>query len=123
MLVKVMNMSGAPHRDRYDGRDYEFPADGTVIIPADAAVHIFGMGLSDRSRQIVRLNWAPTTAQIPEALERLNCFLFEQVKEGDDEELVTEIPSKMEKPTSVPAIDPDLVPLKSRTRNILSKAS
>lgn len=122
MQVSVYNGSGQDHEDRFDGKAYEFPAGENRVIPVDAAIHIFGMGLADRSKQLIRLGWAPTSAEVPAALRRLNGFLFEQVREDEEESDPPEVPTQMEQPTQARTIDPDLAPIKARTRSVLQKA-
>jgi hypothetical protein len=124
-FVTVYNGSGQDHVDRFDGKDYSFPSGGTVTVPAEAALHIFGMGLRDRQRQIVRLGWARTGADVPKAIERLDSFLFERaVMPEDDDPPKVSVARRIEKPTEVPAAQDALLnSVKSRTRSILQKAS
>jgi hypothetical protein len=120
MDIKVYNGSGQPHFDRWNGMDFSFPPDSTVVIPAEAATHIFGMGLTDRYRQIVRLGWAPTSAEMAQAIKRLDSFLFEDadVEEDAPEEIIA---AKLERPTAG-QIDPAMAPMKPRIHSVLSKA-
>jgi len=123
MQITVYNGSGADHADRFDGKDYFFPAGAAVTIPAEAAQFLLGMGQKDKDhlRLITRLGWAPTGSQIPKALERLNAFLFEECVEEDVEPV--EIASQIERPVTVPTTDALVGSIKGRTRSILQKAS
>jgi hypothetical protein len=121
MLVRVLNASGASHKDRFNGQEYVFPADETVVVPVEAAQHIFGMGLSDRSKLIVRLGWAPTSVEWDLAMRRLDSFMFEPVAEDEPDEPKQEIATRIEQPSQAP-FDPDLIALKARTRSVMEKA-
>ncbi len=51
IFVKVTNRNNVWWvRDKYGGVPYEFPPGDTVIIPAEAAEHIFGYGLDEKER-------------------------------------------------------------------------
>ena len=51
MIVRVTNTNkGWLLRDRYGGVQYEFPPDKQVLIPAEAAEHIFGYNLGKKER-------------------------------------------------------------------------
>jgi hypothetical protein len=122
MNVTVYNGSGVDHSDRFDGKDYSFPAGESVVVPYDAAVHSFGMGLKDRTKQIIRLGWARTGADMPGALERLDKFLFEVVHE-EEEDAEPVVVNVIERPTIVPSEDALINSVRGRTRAILQKAS
>ena len=100
MIVTVHNGSGLEHNDMFNGTAYTFPVNGTVSIPAEAAMHIFGMGLKNRMNQITRLGWAHTFADIPAAMRRLDAFTFEVAPEEEVEEVPQ--PAQIERPTTVP---------------------
>jgi hypothetical protein len=122
MNVIVYNGSGQPHNDRFDGKDYSFPAGESVVVPVDAAIHIFGMGMQDRSKKVIRLGWAFTGADMPAALERLDTFLFEACHE-EEEDAPPQVVNAIERPTIVPKDDALLSSVRGRTRAILQKAS
>ena len=122
MFVRVANCSGVEHRDRFNGEDYVFPLHATTTVPYEAAVHIFGMGLKDRSRQITRLGWAPSSSDLASAIKRLDAFLFENVVEEDEEEQ-PQIVNRFEPLSGGPQVDPQMAPMKARTQRALSKAS
>lgn len=119
--VVVYNGSGAPHKDRFDGIDYSFPVGEAVVIPRDAAVHIFGMGLTDKSRHLTRLGWAMTTAEMPQAQSRLDAFLFQDEPLTDEDSAEPAV--AIEQPKAVPTIDPGFAGIKNRTKTILTKAA
>ena len=47
-------------RDKYDGQEYRFPPGETVTIPAEAAAHIWGYGLTpeERYKKLMRMGLA-----------------------------------------------------------------
>jgi hypothetical protein len=73
------------HVDHYNGEEYVFPPGERVLVPVDAAVHMFGMGLEDQSDTLTRLGWNmkydPATKLIsddPAGVKRLANFVFEE---------------------------------------------
>jgi hypothetical protein len=83
--VYVTNKNDFVHQDRYDSVDYVFPPGEPVVVPLDAATHMFGMGLADKSEILLRLGWAtrydPKTknlAEDPDGVEKLKRFVFEE---------------------------------------------
>jgi hypothetical protein len=56
--IFVTNKNDFVHSDRYDSEDYVFPPNERVLIPMDAAVHLFGHNLRDKTDALVRLGWA-----------------------------------------------------------------
>lgn len=51
MNVKVTNKNNTKIlRDRYGGIEYVFPPGETVVIPSEAAEHIFGYGLDTKGK-------------------------------------------------------------------------
>ncbi|HLZ34256.1 MAG TPA: hypothetical protein VKP13_09570 [Nitrospira sp.] len=47
-------------RDKFAGQEYRFPAGETVVVPREAAEHIFGYGMDEqaRFRKLMRMGWA-----------------------------------------------------------------
>jgi len=83
--VFVTNTNKEPHSDRYDGEDFVFPPGEAVLIPREAAVHMLGYQLVDKTDTLVRLGWAMkydpvTKTQIENAdgVKRLAHFVFEE---------------------------------------------
>jgi hypothetical protein len=83
--VFVTNKNDFQHADRFDGEDFVFPPKQQVAIPHDAAVHMFGYQLEDKSETLVRLGWAmkydPATKNFEEDKEgvrKLANFVFEE---------------------------------------------
>lgn len=74
-------------KDRYDGQDYEFPFNEKVLISEEAARHIFGWGLKDRTEALVRQGWAND----PLKVRWMGKFVFTNTKiveEGTAEGLI-----------------------------------
>jgi len=71
--IFVTNTNDFHHTDRYDGEDYEFPPGEKVAITEEAATHMFGRNLVDKSNALQRLGWAmkydPATKNFEENLE------------------------------------------------------
>jgi len=83
--VFVTNGNDEPYSDRYDGEDYTFPPGERVMITTDAATHIFGFNLVDKSETLVRTGRAmkidPKTRQYvedPEGVKWLAKFVFDE---------------------------------------------
>jgi hypothetical protein len=56
--VFVTNKNAEPHSDRYDGEDFVFPPNEAVLVPIDAAQHMLGYLLEDKTDTLVRLGKA-----------------------------------------------------------------
>jgi len=79
-MIFVRNNNGSDFQDRYDGVDYVFPEGKLVECPVEAATHIFGYGLEDKTANMIRLGWAANSGGLKEAFERLDKFEFLQGK-------------------------------------------
>lgn len=75
-LKKNEDPKQPPIKARYDGQDFEFKPGVTVALSDDAATHIFGYGLDDKSRALIRLGWLVNSTQYEAALERLDEIQF-----------------------------------------------
>jgi hypothetical protein len=83
--VFVTNTNADLYTDRFAGEDYVFPPGERVMIPTDAATHIFGFNLLDKSETLVRAGRAmkvdPMTKQYvedPEGVKWLARFVFDE---------------------------------------------
>ena len=83
--VFVTNTNDFTHTDRYDGEDYDFPPNVRVLVPVEAATHMFGFNLPDKSDTLSRLGWAmkydPKTNTVgddPDGVQRLAHFVFDE---------------------------------------------
>lgn len=75
-MIGVKNKTDAVIKSRYDGQDFEFKPGVTVAVSEDAATHIFGYGLDDKSRALIRLGWLINSTQYEGALARLDDIQF-----------------------------------------------
>jgi hypothetical protein len=83
--VFVTNKNALPHEDRYNGEDYVFPPGEAVLVPAEAAAHMFGYGLADKTDVLTRLGWAmkydkdqKKYVEDTEGVGKLARFVFEE---------------------------------------------
>ncbi|NBW08741.1 MAG: hypothetical protein EBR82_12030 [Caulobacteraceae bacterium] len=73
-FVCVLNKSGFPLEDGYNGTTWLFRPEIPVKVPVDVARHIFGYEVQDKAEFVIRLNWVKTNNDLPAALERLSKF-------------------------------------------------
>lgn len=83
--VYVTNNNDFDHADRYDGEDFLFPKGERVLVPVEAATHMLGYNLVDKTDTLVRLGWATkydpvtkTFAEDKEGVRKLASFVFEE---------------------------------------------
>lgn len=85
-MLTVTNKNNFDFDGRYNGVDYRFPQGKTVAVPDDAAKHIFGVGLGDKTDVLVRHGWMSNGAARDTAMAKLNNFSFnvaEQLNPGE----------------------------------------
>ena len=82
--VRVTNGTDQVICGRFDGQDYEFPPETPKDVPEEVAMHIFAFGQKDKAQAMAMLGWASTSAQLPEALRRLEKISFEEPPEQVD---------------------------------------
>lgn len=79
-MYKVTNRNDFAFTGRYDGKDYDFPKGDPVIVPVDAAVHIFGMQETNKAIIYARHGWAlPGKGTMADGKAILDNFAFEAV--------------------------------------------
>jgi hypothetical protein len=83
--IFVTNKNDFVHQDRYDGEEYVFPPGERVLIPSEAATHMLGFNLPDKSEALVRLGWATmydpaakNYVENPDGVKRLARFVFDE---------------------------------------------
>lgn len=76
MAIVVVNKSGEPLNDRFNGIDIEFPVGKKVLIDEDAANHIFGFGDENKVPYLMRLGWLRKNTDYDAAMQRLGMFTF-----------------------------------------------
>lgn len=61
---------------RFDGKDYVFEKGVTVALSDEAATHIFGYGMDDKSRALIRLGWLANSTGLETAMARMDNVQF-----------------------------------------------
>lgn len=84
-MIGVTNNGKETLGARYDGQDFEFKPGVPVALSDEAATHIFGYGLDDKSRALIRLGWLVNSTALNDALKRLDDFVFSEAKVVFDE--------------------------------------
>jgi hypothetical protein len=81
--IFVTNRNDFHHSDRFNGVDFEFPPKERVAIPVEAAVHMFGFNMPDKTEVLTRLGWATkydprarTFVDDADGVKRLANFVF-----------------------------------------------
>jgi len=78
MNLRVTNRNSFTLKDRYDGIDYVFKPNESVVIEEEAARHIFGYGVEDKIPFMVRQGWCASSDKTEEGMNKLNKFRFEE---------------------------------------------
>lgn len=55
--IFVTNRNDFHHSDCFDGTEYNFPPNERVALSVDAATHMFGFNLPDKTQVLTRLGW------------------------------------------------------------------
>ena len=140
MGIVVVNTSDAAFSDRFNGQDYEFPVGKKVLLPDEAAHHIFGLGESDKTATFARLGWIRTSGEYESAMQRLGKFQFStfdpyaqlndvpvassehRLSPGADEEAAPALSDgKARAAESAPAARPSPLPKATTSSGILAK--
>lgn len=86
-MLFVVNKNAFHHQDRYNGQNYLFPPGEKVMLSMEAARHMFGLGVKDKTPVMHRNGWAfkydPATRQFEEDKEgvtKLKNFVFTRAK-------------------------------------------
>lgn len=86
-MLFVTNKNNFHHEDRFDGHDYAFPPGQKVMLSLEAAAHMFGLGVPDKSSVMHRLGWAfkydperKTFVEDTDAVAKLKNFVFTKAK-------------------------------------------
>lgn len=80
-MIGIKNTLDETIKGRYDGQDYEFRTGQTVALPEEAARHIFGYGVDDKSRALIRLGWVANSTGMEAAMAKLDGIKFLAEKE------------------------------------------
>ena len=93
-MLTVKNKNAFDFTGRYDGSDYSFPSGMVTAVPDDAAKHIFGVGLPDKTDVLVRHGWMSHSNKFNEAMSILNNFSFNVADQLEPGEIIgTELPA------------------------------
>ena len=86
-MLFCVNTNNFFHEDSFDGHRYAFPPGEKVMVPMDAARHMFGVGEADKTPVMHRNGWAfrynPETKSFDEdkdAVQKLKNFHFTKAK-------------------------------------------
>jgi hypothetical protein len=81
--LAVKNCSDKPLHAAYHGEPYDWEAGETVKLSTEAARHIFGFGLDDKTAAFHRLGWLNTRREgkMEDALARLEQIEFVPVRQ------------------------------------------
>lgn len=97
----VTNKNDFTHEDAYDGEVFSFPPGVQVMIPVDAAVHMFAYDQKDKSDALLRLGWAnkydpaiKNYVEDPEGVRKLANFVFEEAEVRPRGSLVADLMSE-----------------------------
>jgi hypothetical protein len=81
--IFVTNRNDFFHADRFDGVDYAFPPQEKVAVSVEAATHMLGFNVKDKTDTLVRLGWASKydtvakrTVEDPDGVKKLARFVF-----------------------------------------------
>ena len=82
-MLFCVNKNNFHHEDSYDGKLYQFPPGQKVMVPFDAAQHMFGLGVPDKTSIMHRLGWGfkydsdtKSFTEDKEAVTKLKNFVF-----------------------------------------------
>ena len=80
-MLLVKNGNESDFAGRFNGVDYHFPRGKATAVPDDAAKHIFGVGVADKTDVLVRHGWMRHSGEKDKAMEVLNKFSFNVANE------------------------------------------
>lgn len=95
-FLSVKNNGTEPFSAKFDGQTYLFESNKPLTITVEAAQHIFGLGVPDKSEVMSRHGWFSHSAEKDSALAKLNAFSFSTPDDNQDSEPVVEFPSTPE---------------------------
>ena len=94
-MLTVTNGNDFNFAGRFNGVDFHFPAGKTTALPEDAAKHIFGVGLGDKTDVLVRHGWMQSGAGFAAAMAILNKFSFNVADQVEPGEIIDPIPEEL----------------------------
>lgn len=93
MFLTVTNNGNEPFAAKFNGIGYTFSPKEPVTISADAARHIFGVGLADKTEILTRHGWLSHSSQRLSAMAKLDSFSFSIPNDNPADEPVVELAS------------------------------
>jgi len=78
-FLSVKNGTDRKISGRFHGEDYVLKPGESVTMPVEAAAHIFGFGVDDKTPALHRLGWLTASQHAEVAMERLSKLGFEPV--------------------------------------------
>ena len=107
-MLFCVNRNDFVHTDRYAGEDYVFEPGQKVMLSLDAARHMFGVGVADKTPVMHRLGWAfkynPETKSFSEdtdAVTKLKNFVFTKAKLIEDAPAPAAMPMQAKESTTL----------------------
>lgn len=94
-MLTVTNGNDFNFAGRFNGVDFAFPAGKTTALPEDAAKHIFGVGLADKTDVLVRHGWMTNGAMFAAGMAILNKFSFNVADQVEAGEIIDPIPEEI----------------------------
>ena len=94
-MLTVTNGNDFNFAGRFNGVDFQFPAGKTTALPEDAAKHIFGVGLGDKTDVLVRHGWMTNGSMFAAAMSILNKFSFNVADQVEPGEIIDPIPEEL----------------------------
>ena len=94
-MLTVTNGNDFNFAGRFNGVDFAFPAGKTTALPEDAAKHIFGVGLADKTDVLVRHGWMTNGSMFAAAMGVLNKFSFNVADQVEPGEIIDPIPEEI----------------------------
>lgn len=94
-MLTVTNGNDFNFAGRFNSVDFSFPAGKTTALPEDAARHIFGVGLADKTDVLVRHGWMQSGAGFAAAMAILNKFSFNVADQVEPGEIIDPIPEEL----------------------------
>jgi hypothetical protein len=86
-MLFVINKNNFHHEDRFNGQDYLFPPGEKVMLSMEAAQHMFGLGLEDKTSVMHRKGWSfkydaatHSFTEDADAVTKLKNFVFTRAK-------------------------------------------
>jgi len=91
MFLTVQNNGAQSFSAKYDGVPYTFEPNQKTTISGEAARHIFGVGLADKTEVLTRHGWLNHSSEVANAMSKLDSFAFSIPNDNPDDEPIVEL--------------------------------